>query len=155
MSFRAASPGERLIRYFQPETFWRLLSALQDDGPGMGGISAGRIAEYQIKTADGPRSQKDAQANGRLGFWKYRIPIHGEAMPVFEVHSPYVIVDARFEFYAVLTEESQTLLVEEHPQMKDAPGRPARHVCAGRIVGHGRLSRPCSLVSEHGGVGPQ
>jgi len=36
----------------------------------------------------------------------------GEAKPVFEVYSPYVVVDAQFQFEAVLSTKDQTLIVE-------------------------------------------
>src|ERR1035438_9947923 len=69
------------------------------------------IAEYQIKTGDGPHSQKD-ERRWATGLLEYRLPIRGETRSVFEVHSPYVIIDAQFQFDAVLSNASQALTVE-------------------------------------------
>ncbi len=109
MSFELR-PGERLIRYFAPEP---------DGADYLPYKSTGRaweefpqeIAQYHIKTADGPHSQKDDR-RWATGLLEYKVPIRGEAGSVFEVHSPYVIVDAQFQFDAVLSAESDTLSVE-------------------------------------------
>jgi hypothetical protein len=101
-------PGERMIRYFQPEGGryylpYKFTGQAWEEFPQ-------EVAQYQIKTADGPRSQKDARswATGRI---EYPVPMIGEATAVYEVTSPYVIIDAQFEFDAVLASERQTLTV--------------------------------------------
>jgi hypothetical protein len=101
-------PGERLTRYFQPEGDrhylpYKFTGEAWEEFPQ-------EVAQYQIKTVNGPRSQKDERrwATGRI---EYRVPVTGEAAPVYEVRSPYVIIDAQFEFDAVLTSALQTLTV--------------------------------------------
>jgi hypothetical protein len=100
--------GERLVRYFQPEGDryylpYKFTGQAWEEFPQ-------EVAQYQIKTANGPRSQKDVRrwATGRL---EYRLPMTGEATTVYEVRSPYVIIDAQFEFDAVLASALQTLTV--------------------------------------------
>jgi hypothetical protein len=102
-------PGERLIRYFEPQDGAFYL-------PYQSNASEWRefpqeIAQYQIQTADGPRSQKDSRrwATGRL---EYRPRLTGEARSVFDVSSPYVILDAEFVLDAQLTTADETLAVE-------------------------------------------
>jgi hypothetical protein len=109
MSFELR-PGERLIRYFEPESVGAYYLPYKATGRAWEEFPQ-EIAQYQIKTRDGPRSQKDNRL-WATGLLEYRVPIGGEAKQVFEVHSPYVIVDARFDFDAVLTAENQTLMVE-------------------------------------------
>jgi hypothetical protein len=103
-------PGERLIRYFEPEPAGNYYLPYKSTGRAWEEFPR-EIAAYQIKTADGPHSQKD-ERRWATGSLEYRLPIRGEAKSVFEVHSPYVIVDAQFEFDAVLTSDSQSLAVE-------------------------------------------
>ena len=101
-------PGERLARYFQPEAErsylpYKFTGRAWEEFPQ-------EVAQYQIKTADGPRSQKDGRrwATGRI---EYRIPATGASAAAYEVRSPYVIIDGQFEFDAVLDSESQSLTV--------------------------------------------
>jgi hypothetical protein len=109
MSFELR-PGERLIRYFEPEPSG--LNYLPYKSTGRAWEEFPReIAEYQIKTGDGPHSQKD-ERGWATGLLEYRLPIRGETRSVFEVHSPYVIIDAQFQFDAVLSNASQALTVE-------------------------------------------
>src|SRR5579864_1681989 len=101
-------PGERMVRYFQTEGGryylpYKFTGQVWEEFPQ-------EVAQYQIKTADGPRSQKDARswATGRI---EYRIAMTPEATNVYEVRSPYVIIDAQFELDAVLNSAAQTLTV--------------------------------------------
>jgi hypothetical protein len=103
-------PGERLIRYFEPEPAGNYYLPYKSTGSAWKEFPQ-EIAAYQIKTTDGPHSQKD-ERRWATGLLEYRLPIRGEAKSVFEVHSPYVIVDAQFEFDAVLSSDSQALTVE-------------------------------------------
>ena len=109
MSFELR-PGERLIRYFEPEPAGTFYLPYKSTGRAWEEFPR-EVAEYQIKTADGPHSQKD-ERRWAAGLLEYRVPVRGEAKPVFEVHSPYVIVDAQFQFDAVLSTKDQTLTVE-------------------------------------------
>ena len=101
-------PGERMTRYFQPEG-GRYYLPYKFTGPVWEEFPQ-EVAQYEIKTAGGPRSQKDARswATGRI---EYRIQTIPEATKVYEVRSPYVIIDAHFEFDAVLASERQVLTV--------------------------------------------
>ncbi len=109
MSFELR-PGERLIRYFQPEPAGPYYLPYKSTGRAWEEFPQ-EIAAYQIKTADGPHSQKDDRL-WATGLLEYRLPMRGETKPVFEVHSPYVIVDAQFQFDAVLPTGGQALTVE-------------------------------------------
>jgi hypothetical protein len=109
MSFELR-PGERLIRYYAPEAAGTDYLPYKSTGRAWEEFPQ-EIAEYQIKTADGPRSQKDARLWG-TGMMEYPVPLRGDAMQVFEVRSPYVIIDAQLDFDAMLSTESETLTVE-------------------------------------------
>ena len=110
MSFELR-PGERLIRYFKPEPAGAYYLPYKFDGPRVGGIPAGDCA---ISDQDGGRTataRKTIDA-GRRVCSNTASRSDGDAQSVFEVHSPYVIVDAQFQFDAVPTSERQTLTVE-------------------------------------------
>jgi hypothetical protein len=109
MSFELR-PGERLIRYFGPKPSGLYFLPYKSTGHAWQEFPQ-EIAQYQIKTADGPHSQKD-ERRWATGLLEYRLPIGSETKSVFEVHSPYVIVDAQFQFDAELSTELQTLTVE-------------------------------------------
>jgi hypothetical protein len=117
MSFELR-PGERLIRYFEPKPAGLYYLPYKSTGHAWEEFPQ-EIAQYQIKTADGPHSQKD-ERRWATGLLEYRLPIPtetnvettSETRSVFEVHSPYVIVDAQFQFDAELSTERQTLTVE-------------------------------------------
>jgi hypothetical protein len=109
MSFELR-PGERLIRYFAPEPAGSYYLPYKATGSAWEEFPQ-EVAQYHIKTADGPRSQKDAR-QWATGLLEYRVPILSHATQVFEVRSPYVIIDAQFEFDAVLQTERQSLSVK-------------------------------------------
>ena len=109
MSFELR-PGERLIRYFAPESAGAYYLPYKATGRAWEEFPQ-EIAQYQIKTADGPHSQKDDRL-WATGLLEYHVPIAADATQIFEVHSPYVIMNARFEFDATLTVENQTLAVD-------------------------------------------
>ena len=108
MSFELR-PGERLTRYFQPEPAGSYYLPYKSTGREWEEFPQ-EVSAYRIKTADGPQSQKDDR-RWATGLLEYRVPIRGDATQVFEVHSPYVIIDAQFEFDAVLS-AGQTLTIE-------------------------------------------
>ena len=88
-------PGERLIRYFQPERGDLYYLPYKQAG-GRWLEFPQEIAQYAIRTGDGPRSQKDYRrwATGRL---EYRPPA---GITETEIRSPYVIIDAEFQLAA-------------------------------------------------------
>jgi hypothetical protein len=100
-------PGERLIRYFEPQGAGAYYLPYKSDGKQWSEFP-NEIREYNIRTTDGPHSQKDKRRWG-TGIIEYRPRLDGRK--VWEVRSPYVIIDGAFEFDAVLA-AAQTLAVE-------------------------------------------
>jgi hypothetical protein len=111
-------PGERLIRYFRPEEPglfylpYRRMEKGWEEFPQ-------EVAQYQIRTADGPRSQKDNRvwSTGRLEYTPalsdpraYYSKAPGEA--VFQVVSPYVIIDARFSLELDIGSNTEAVQIE-------------------------------------------
>src|SRR3984893_15453782 len=95
-------PGERMIRYFRPEDPGLAYLPYKKTDKGWEEFPQ-EIEQYQIPTADGPRSQKDDRSwsTGRIEYTPVLSDPHayyskapGEA--VFEVLSPYVIIDGKF-----------------------------------------------------------
>ncbi|HWR54270.1 MAG TPA: hypothetical protein VN428_24400 [Bryobacteraceae bacterium] len=89
-------PGEKLIRYFEPERPDVFYLPYKWTGRSWEEFPR-EIAEYDIRTAAGPRSQKDDRRWG-TGRLEYRPAVTAARRQVFDVASPYVIIDARFEF---------------------------------------------------------
>ncbi len=85
-------PGERMIRYFQPETAQTFYLPQKFDGTSWRDFPQ-EIPQYNIRTGDGPKSQKDTRS-WATGIIEYRPPV---LQPVFDMPSPYVIIDAHFE----------------------------------------------------------
>jgi hypothetical protein len=95
-------PGERLIRYFRPERAGLFYLPYKKTEKGWEEFPQ-EIDQYQIRTGDGPHSQKDDRywSTGRIEYTPvlsdplaYYSKSPGEA--VFEVQSPYVIIDGKF-----------------------------------------------------------
>lgn len=103
-------PGERLIRYFEPEREDLFYLPYQFDGTRWREFPR-EIARYHIRTADGPRSQKDARrwATGRI---EYNPAVAAGLSQVYEVCSPYVIIDAHFDLDVALASRRHSLTVE-------------------------------------------
>ncbi len=97
-------PGERLIRYFHPEAPGLYYLPYQFDGKSWTEFPQ-EVPRYQIRTNDGPRSQKDARTWG-TGRFEYDAPVTS-AMRQFTVQSPYVIIDAEFLAKAEVDGDSQ------------------------------------------------
>ena len=111
-------PGERLIRYFRPEEPGLFYLPYKRTEKGWEEFPQ-EVAQYQIRTADGPRSQKDNRgwSTGRLEYTPalsdpraYYSRVPGEA--VFQVVSPYVIIDARFSLELDLPSNAETVQIE-------------------------------------------
>lgn len=92
-------PGEKMIRYFQPERSDLFYLPYACDDKGCREFPQ-EFAQYSIKTSNGPKSQKDSRlwATGRL---EYK-PQVGKDTSSFTVSmpSPYVIIDAEFQLKA-------------------------------------------------------
>ncbi len=111
-------PGERLIRYFRPEEPGLFYLPYKRTEKGWEEFPQ-EFAQYQIRTADGPRSQKDDRvwSTGRIEYTPalsdsgaYYAKSPGEA--VFEVVSPYVIIDAKFSMALDLASSADAVQVE-------------------------------------------
>lgn len=100
-------PGERLIRYFQPETESTYYLPYKWQGKDWLEFPQ-EIKAYAIRTEDGPKSQKDARrwATGAL---EYRPPVSSEAEAIYEVLSPYVIIDAEFKLNLTMDSAAQSI----------------------------------------------
>ena len=104
-------PGEKLIRFFKPEEPNLYYLPYKFDGQKWSEFPQ-EIAEYQIRTNDGPRSQKDARlwATGRIEY----APKQGLEQPVtvIQMPSPYVIIDARCKMNPQLASKEDGVRVE-------------------------------------------
>jgi hypothetical protein len=103
-------PGERLTRYFHPENDGLFYLPYKFDGKEWKEFPQ-EIAEYQIRTPDGPRSQKDERRWG-TGRLEYRPPVADAAVQIYRVQSPYVIIGAEFQIGAALASKSQSVTLE-------------------------------------------
>ena len=104
-------PGEKLIRYFKPEEPGLFYLPYKFDGQQWTEFPQ-EFEEYSIRTADGPRSQKDGRlwATGRI---EYSPPsLVDKSVTIIDMPSPYVIIDARFSIDAALDSTDESLLVE-------------------------------------------
>ncbi|MBS1835464.1 MAG: hypothetical protein JST65_22290, partial [Acidobacteria bacterium] len=92
-------PGERMTRYFHPanDRLFYLPFAQQPDGEWT--QFPKEIAQYSIRTANGPRSQKDSRlwGTGRLEYDPSELRKDG----IIPVASPYVIIDSEFSMRVV------------------------------------------------------
>ena len=139
-------PGERLIRYYHPEKAGLFYLPYKFDGKEWKEFPQ-EIAEYQIRTPDGPRSQKDERMWG-TGRIEYHPGVTGAAVQVFRVQSPYVIIGAEFQIDAALASARQSVTLETSTD----EGR--KWVTAGVVKGPHRQvwkTSPAILTrSEHG-----
>ena len=103
-------PGERFIRYYQPEQEGLYYLPYRFDGKTWTEFPR-ELEEYKIKTADGPRSQKDARtwATGRQ---EYRPKEQQGSQRVYSMPCPYVIIDATFRMDVKLARPTDELSVE-------------------------------------------
>src|SRR6185312_10732661 len=88
-------PGERIVRYFHPEPPGLYYLPYRFDGVSWREFPQ-EVAEYRIRTSDGPRSQKDARI-WATGVQEYRPPAPAASSVVYGMPSPYVIIDASFQ----------------------------------------------------------
>ncbi len=131
--------GERLIRYFEPEEEGLFYLPYANTENGWREFPR-EFARWKIRTEDGPHSQKDNRrwATGRLEYrpllgdrssyyfplnQNLRLPSGGGGIlvrrdaerpgyAVFEVASPYVVIDAAFKVTAALAGPEETMLAE-------------------------------------------
>src|SRR5258708_541770 len=112
-------PGERMTRYFHPKADRLYYLPYKWDGVTWREFPQ-QSSEFNIRTEDGPRSQKDPRtwASGKI---EYRPPAaaqaaalarsQGHAM-VFAMPCPYVLIDAQFSVNAQLQTPGDHLIVE-------------------------------------------
>jgi hypothetical protein len=96
-------PGERMVRYFQPENPRGFYLPYKYDGHSWSEFPT-EVTRYHIRTEDGPHSQRDERKWG-TGVLEYRPPA---PQPVYEISSPYVIIDAEFSADSPVTAEVST-----------------------------------------------
>ncbi|HWF65774.1 MAG TPA: hypothetical protein VN670_00630, partial [Acidobacteriaceae bacterium] len=111
-------PGEKMIRYFQPTP--ASLSYIPYAFDGKQWEVSPDIATWHMKTANGPRSEKDHRT-WATGTIEYRPAGTGDASIskqarkttyTFAMPSPYVIIDANFSLQATLTTAGDKLIAE-------------------------------------------
>ena len=139
-------PGERMIRYFQPESKVSYYLPYSFNGIGWQEFPK-EFAEFHIRTEDGPRSQKDARLWG-TGKIEYRPQLKSDnSSLIFDMPCPYVIFDAHYSMNVHLPADG-SLTIESsvddgHTWIKDA----ALH---GPFQGAWNAGPAVILKSEHG-----
>jgi hypothetical protein len=98
-------PGEKLIRFFEPEKPDLFYLPYRFDGKHWTEFPQ-EFAEYHIRTADGPHSQKDDRlwATGRIEYTPPSVPVR--RVIVIEMPSPYVIINAQITIGAKLPDNA-------------------------------------------------
>ncbi len=168
-------PGEKLIRSFEPESeglfylpYKRVRGTLKE--------FPRELERYQIRTEDGPHSQKDSRlwATGRIEFhaplnWEgsyyplfnknLRLPSDRNeplrrkdpslpAVAVFEMPTPYVLINAEFKLEPTLSTPAHHLTLATSID----GGRSWQHAgsLSGPFDGSWRIEPQVLTVSEHG-----
>ena len=103
-------PGEKLIRYFHPVPEGLYYLPYRFDGTNWSEFPQ-ELAQYKIRTADGPRSQKDRR-RWATGLQQYRPPAMTTKTAVYSMPSPYVIIDASIQMMASLRDAADRITVE-------------------------------------------
>lgn len=103
-------PGERMVRYFHPEPKELSYLPYRFDGTSWREFPQ-EIAQYHIRTADGPQSQKDGR-RWATGLLQYSAPLPAETITVYSMPCPYVIIDARFQVDALLRSPENRVILE-------------------------------------------
>ena len=106
-------PGETLIRYFAPEEPGLFYLPYKFDGHKWTEFPQ-EISQYNIRTEDGPRSQKDNRswATGRIEYNPPTAVTQDQAVTVIHMPSPYVIIDGRFSMTADMDSADASLRFE-------------------------------------------
>ena len=106
----ALRPGERLVRYFHPEPEGLFYLPYRFDGASWIEFPQ-ELAQYKIRTSDGPQSQKDGR-RWATGMQQYHPPAMTANSAVYSMPSPYVIIDANFQMKASLNDAAGRVTVE-------------------------------------------
>ena len=103
-------PGERLVRYFHPEPEGLYYLPYRFDGTAWVEFPQ-ELAQYKIRTRDGPQSQKDGR-RWATGMQQYHPPAMTANSAVYSMPSAYVIIDANFQMKASLKDAGSRITVE-------------------------------------------
>jgi len=148
--------GERLIRYFRPEEPGLFYLPYKRTEKGWEEFPQ-EVAQYHIRTADGPKSQKDDRlwSTGRIEYTPslsdpraYYSSAPGEA--VFQVVSPYVVIDARFSLELDLGSKTEAVQIETSTDGGKSWAEGARR--AGPFQGHWEATPHVEARSAHGAL---
>ena len=141
-------PGERMQLFSYPETPGLYYLPYTWDGHRWREFPR-EIAEYGIRTADGPHSQKDARlwGTGRLEY-SPQLQFDPQRRAVFDVRSPYVIIDAAFALQPTLETAGDRVSVETSTD-GGRSWEPAGSI-AGPHAGPWRTEARVLARSEHG-----
>jgi hypothetical protein len=101
-------PGERMTRYFQPETEGDFYLPEKFDGTAWKEFPE-ENARYDIRTQDGPKSQKDTR-RWSTGVIEYRPPAPKSLL--FDMPCPYVIIDSSFAADVHLERDGDKVIME-------------------------------------------
>ena len=113
-------PGERMVRYFRPASPDLFYLPYTYNGNGKQWKILPDFANFSLKPAAGPRSEKDARtwATGKI---EYRPPSLAsgvatrrgqDSIYTFSMPSPYVIIDANFAMQVSLSDAQDKLVAE-------------------------------------------
>jgi len=104
-------PGEKMIRFFKPEEPGLYYLPYKFDGHKWTEFPQ-EFAEYQIRTNDGPRCQKDGRlwATGRIEYQPKEAL--DQSVTMINIPSPYVIIDAHFKMHPELDTQQDSLRVD-------------------------------------------
>ncbi|MGJ5813966.1 hypothetical protein [Paludibaculum fermentans] len=103
-------PNERMIRYFHPERPGRFYLPYRFDGKSWTEFPR-EVAQYAIRTSDGPRSQKDDR-NWGTGRLEYTPVLDNAPSQAIAVRSPFVIIDSEFKLEVALPGQSAVIELE-------------------------------------------
>ncbi|WP_321475569.1 hypothetical protein [uncultured Paludibaculum sp.] len=103
-------PHERMIRYFHPERPGLYYLPYRFDGKSWTEFPR-EVAQYGIRTGDGPHSQKDERTWG-TGRLEYTPPLQRAPSQTISVQSPFVIIDSEFRLDVSLPTESSLAELE-------------------------------------------
>jgi hypothetical protein len=139
-------PGERIIRYYRPEEPGLYYLPYKYDGESWTEFPQ-EVAEFKIRTSDGPRSQKDARswATGRI---EYEPEVARDSPAIdIEMPCPYVIIDAAADMRLELPAGQR---VTAATSIDDGRTWTEAGRIAGPYTGQWRVEAATLTRSEHG-----
>jgi hypothetical protein len=168
-------PGEKMIRFFKPESEGLFYLPFKRTGEELSEFPR-EVSRWKIRTEDGPHSQKDSRlwATGRIEYRPslgsqdsyYPISISNLRLPsddseplrredgskpgsaVFEMVTPYVLINAVFRVNTVLTTAAHQLTLAA--SVDGGRSWQATGSLVGPFRGSWRISPQVLQISEHG-----